>query len=328
MANTSSGSSSVLSRVDSLYGPATFAGWYLTVLACVFKWTLHPEKRQQDSVDADLIISLTLPAVAVVHLLSQASNFADRQHNSLGDKPLSAQELASAIEAPLVVVEAFMNVSAVLFLIALYHVTSRRALIIAASGLVCFLTCSYLRTSKVHSNGLSRLFSRQFFSDSAVALLFLAAMITTVSTTLISAFLYERRKTRKKHLAASITGLNQVEDVAGSAHSKDPTSIWHQRSSYKRRLRTLFREGRQAFIMVSAVMVVLPPSLAAYGQGLSVTFGASHMARPSVFSLVFPRCQSSMADLDQKVALIGGLTVLAFSLFQNLVEGVAHTATD
>lgn len=76
MANSTSsiGDTSYLSKVNQLYGPGTVGGWYLTVLAVLVSWSLHPEKRDSDSISLDFIGVLMLPAVALGHFISLIYN--------------------------------------------------------------------------------------------------------------------------------------------------------------------------------------------------------------------------------------------------------------
>lgn len=69
MATADSGGANRFVKVSSLYGPGTIAAWYFTVLSVLVSWTLHPRKRKSGSIDVDLVATLTLPAVAVGHLM-------------------------------------------------------------------------------------------------------------------------------------------------------------------------------------------------------------------------------------------------------------------
>ena len=58
-----------LIAVSSLYGPGSIACWYLTAFSVLISWTVHPRKREKDSIDGDLIATLTLPCIAAGHLV-------------------------------------------------------------------------------------------------------------------------------------------------------------------------------------------------------------------------------------------------------------------
>ena len=84
----------------------------------------------------DLIATLILPTVAAGHVILQA-------HGSIRQL-FEAQDLrliqaVAAIEAPFIIVETFMALSAILFLIAAWMVNIRRASLVAVTGLLCFV---------------------------------------------------------------------------------------------------------------------------------------------------------------------------------------------
>ena len=56
--------------VNPLYGPGSVIGWYLTMIATALAWSFHRSRSRSDSIDADFMISLTLPVFAVAHLLN------------------------------------------------------------------------------------------------------------------------------------------------------------------------------------------------------------------------------------------------------------------
>ena len=92
-------------------------------------WILHPTRSTTASFDADLFIMLTLPVVALGHLLHQLRGISS-------SREISATT-AAAVEAPFIIVEVFMNFAVVLFLIAAWKQTIRRSLSIAVAGLTC-----------------------------------------------------------------------------------------------------------------------------------------------------------------------------------------------
>ena len=161
-----------LSKVDGLYGLGTTSGWYLTLLACLVSWTMQPKKRKRDSIDADLVVGLTLPTVAVVHLISQVRRLStiERGTEPGGIDQSYVESRYRAIEAPLVIIEAFMDVSLLMFMVAFGYRRFRRALIYATAGLLCFASECYLHWSKTRSVSPRLWFSRLFVSDSAAAL--------------------------------------------------------------------------------------------------------------------------------------------------------------
>lgn len=165
-----------LSKVNPLYGPGTVLGWYLTILAVIVAWTLHPKRRRSDALDAELVVGLMLPVVAAVHAVillrrlyfQEASEGESEAEGEAGN----ATALASAaIEAPLIIVEAGMDFSVPLFLIAAVGKAYKRVAVVMVVGLMCYALEWYLYLSPLVPVGLGQhVFSRRFLADSAVAM--------------------------------------------------------------------------------------------------------------------------------------------------------------
>jgi hypothetical protein len=107
------------SLVSSLYGPGTTVCWFLTVLSCIVRWTLHPKKRKSGSVDSDFIAVITFSAVAAGHLIVQVHSYPGPKDQITKTKDLLLLRRIAAIEASLNITETFMAISAVLFLVAI-----------------------------------------------------------------------------------------------------------------------------------------------------------------------------------------------------------------
>lgn len=179
-----------LMAVSSLYGPGTIACWYLTASSVLVSWTLHPQKRKSGSIDANLIATLTPPAVAAGHVISQSSG-STRQRQLFEIQDLQTIQAVAAIEAPLVVVETFMALSVILFLIAAWMVNIRRAIIVAVIGLLCFAVECHVYLSGVVSNLRDRAkseatdyppFTRPFVADFTALIV---AMVITLSLVIV-----------------------------------------------------------------------------------------------------------------------------------------------
>jgi hypothetical protein len=144
------------------------------------------KRSRSDALDADLFLVLILSVVAVGYLLSQI--------HQQGASTMISAEVATAIEAPFIVTEPFMDLSAPLFLIAAWTVSIKRAVGIMIVGLTCYATEWYIYMSRVSSNGLDRLFSRSFLADSATGMLITAITlgICIYGATMIIAMYYAR----------------------------------------------------------------------------------------------------------------------------------------
>jgi hypothetical protein len=339
MSTSATSTTTTASKVDALYGPGTLLGWYLTLAACFMSWTLHPDKRRRDSIDPDLVVSLTLPIVAVVHLISQISKLSMNQTNlrlssENGTSDL-LQETADAIEAPLVVIEAFMNIAATMVIVACCFATIRRALVVGAVGIVSFATDCFLHRSNVRSTGLSRLFSRSFVADSAIALIMIGvilAVLILAASLITSMFFYNRHRGQERQI-------REAEEEARNLENELEVLVYEDISTYgrlsylyraERLKRGSFKESSSSrfitlislfFLPLSIVLSFfsmtfeLKPSTAASPQPTPILVPVGNPRAPELSALLFPKSNSSLEDLDQKLAVFAGLTALAFSLY-------------
>lgn len=138
---SSSSNEDPFATVSSLYGPGTISCWYLTAFSVLISWTFHPHKRKSGSVDVDLIATLTLPAVAAGHLVSQARSLLHHGSNNI-----SVQDEA-AIEAPLLIVESFILLCPFLLRIAAWRRSNRRVVVAGTVGLLCLASICYIHFS-------------------------------------------------------------------------------------------------------------------------------------------------------------------------------------
>ncbi|KAK5064542.1 hypothetical protein LTR84_000375 [Exophiala bonariae] len=117
---------SSLMGVDPLFGPGTVAAWYLTLLTCVLPWMFDAAGRKRGTIEADLAVSLIFPVVAVANLLSQIVHL----------DPDDA-DTTYAIDAPLVIVKAFVPIAGYMCLLNLDSGINRRVLLVGVVGLLC-----------------------------------------------------------------------------------------------------------------------------------------------------------------------------------------------
>ena len=130
MSSTSAPHSNEYDLVSSFYGPGAVVGWYLTVLACLVSYCLHPRKRIRDSITADLLAVLTFPTVAAADLITQVRSY-PREGATLA-------QYAASIKASLSVTEVFLRIDAILLLLAVKFRCMRRMCLLATVGLFCF----------------------------------------------------------------------------------------------------------------------------------------------------------------------------------------------
>lgn len=100
-----------LALVSSLYGKGTTVCWLFTILACLILWTCDKRKRKSDTLDADFIGILALPAVAAGHTIYQIRSLKSLAFSDT--RPGKITQLSRAIEASLTVTETYMILSVV-----------------------------------------------------------------------------------------------------------------------------------------------------------------------------------------------------------------------
>lgn len=294
--------------VSSLYGPGTITCWYLTILSVIVSWILHPKKRKSGSIDADMIAMLTLPIVAASDFISQVSTLKHRHEDSPQVKTEVAKYVQSiaAIEAPLAVIESFMAISVILFLLAVRTVCVRRALSVALVGLLCLATECYFHFSSSRELGIrytpsdaeddgKAAFSRSFVADftsliiAIPAILFICAFSASV---IVSYMLYSRktlqeaRRLRRRRLDEDREASQEADEISRSMVAGIPPNI-HQLMARSMQLEEISlqnheRKAKQdsrimrvialtsfVFIPQTALLSIIPTITNAFGSAFS-----------------------------------------------------------
>jgi hypothetical protein len=284
-----------------LYAPGTLLGWYLTLLAILVAWTWHPKRSVSDSLDADLLIALTLPVVAFGHLIVLVNRYNEAADNDI----VTASQ---AMEAPFTVTEAFMLYSVPLFLVGAIWKHAKRAIFIATVGIICYGVEWYIHLFACPSN-LERIFSRSFLADSLAAL--------CVTAVFLGASIYA---------AAFFTTMYFTRKAARKSERGDRAE--------QTILNDGFAESREARVFTVLSLLFLPISLAASLVGINLDYFGSHESRRhdagsgpwhDVLPVMFPPSQTPMSDLDQVVAVLGGATILGFNLITAAVDNYKLT---
>ncbi|KAL8689347.1 MAG: hypothetical protein Q9218_004964 [Villophora microphyllina] len=311
-----------LELVSSFYGPGVVGCWYLTVLACIVSWTVHPVKRLAGSVDSDFIAVLTFPAVSAGHLIIQARHFPSRDDNTLDQ--IRIIKLAAALEAPLNVTETFLALSVVLLLIAVLRKCVRRALLVAVAGLFSFSSEIVLRTRELFLESSHAAFGRLYLVNYTWLLIVLCALLGALvmfALGVVSMFYAKQprrfnprrpartwmipNQTTRQHPLA-IESLNQIQSTS---HPDD------------------FVSSRSAWLLTPVSMVFLPVSFIASLIPISTNAATFALDAPHevlrwiiatasrFYQDLWPRTGNSIEELDQAVAVLAGATVLCFSIY-------------
>ncbi|KAJ9663659.1 hypothetical protein H2198_000671 [Neophaeococcomyces mojaviensis] len=314
--------------VSSLYGPGTITCWYLTILSILVSWTLHPRKRISGSIDVDLIAMLTLPSVAAGHLISQVSMLMRKHDNSLGsdiDVNQFPQSIA-AIEAPFRVVESFMPISAILFLVAMWMFCLRRAISVAMVGLLCLATECYIHFSNLKELGIrydptkaqsddKPAFSRSFVADFTglvIAILVTLAICAITASMTVTYMLHSQRVPQDQRVPQENGRAEQGRLLV------NPGTL-REASEAERELR--LSSWISLFFLVPSALLSIVPS--AFNSTVFVSSYLTNTGRTTTFwsrlkifaGHFYPQSSNSFSDLDQAVSTAAGATILGFSIY-------------
>ena len=329
----------VYATVSSLYGPGTVSCWYLTTLSVLISWTLHPHKRKSGSIDVDLITTLTLPVVAAGHLISQARLLLYRHAFDLYEPFHSV----AAIEAPFVIVEIFMQISVILFLIAAWRRALRRLIITGLVGVLCFAVECYIHFSNFPRLNLQHhpkarphvAFHRYFVADftaitiAITVLLVLVSLLSTAIPVVYARYNQEqprpsRNRTRGIDPAAlqaiSVTARAYDASECNQCNAELAQEIETERLealNHAHKSRAIERQTRlmtyvsTIFLPMSFLLSLFPAAM----LGSNAAMLGSDILRTWLRTTFFPRTSLSISDLDQAVAVAAGATILAFNLY-------------
>jgi len=114
---------------------------------------LSIKKRPSDSIDNDYITVLVLPAVAADHLLFQTIKYPGNVNDMMNTRDRALLQHVAAIEAALTVVERFLPIALILFLIIAFNDCWKRAIAVRMIGLLCFAAEAYLNFKAAHLAG-------------------------------------------------------------------------------------------------------------------------------------------------------------------------------
>lgn len=335
MASAPSLPQSQLAHVSSLYGPGTITCWYLTTLAVLVSWTLHPQKRKSGSIDVDLIAVLTLPTVAASHLVFQSRSFLHQEKTMQASGNVDGSHLQSvaAIEAPFNVTETFMAISVVLFLVAAWMFCIRRAILVGLIGLLCFTVECSIHFSKLPDLGLRYkpgisaddypAFSRFFVADFAGLVIAILVILSLcgVTSAAIAFYMLLPPKTASSDPRQDVERSDETAPGAITALESGALAAVATRSGESAastsRLLTIVTT---LFLPLSFVASVLPSiwRSTSHQDPTSATASPWQTLDQSVHQLgrnLFPRTACSITDLDQGVAAAAGATVLGFSVY-------------
>jgi hypothetical protein len=312
--------------VDSLYGPGTVGAWLLTLCAILISWTLNPSSRRKDTVSVDFIAALLLPTVAANHLVFQVARLPFSVAEAITAQDVEVQKYASAIEAPLNVCETFSMAALLLAVLCGPWWGSdpkwQRLGLVLVVGMLSWGTENVMFAMATMSGvrsvdaALSRPYL--FFLTPIVASTWgflalcvvgggVACVISRVNA--MGARKFERDPERIRRGWAWNHQLHMPSNSSGITQG----SVEKMNAELERALqeaRTSEHASRSTMMMTIVTMVYLPLSFIASVFGLSFSEPKDSSKIHSNQFFLIPKSNGSMSNLDQILALVGG--VIAF----------------
>ena len=281
--------------VSSFYGPGAVVGWYLTALACLVSFSLHPRKRSRDSITADLIAVLTFPTVAAADLITQVRSYPK--------EGFTLEQNAASIEATLIVTETFLAIDVVLFLLAVGFKCVRRGCLLATVGLFSFSAECYVYFSPSVSQIIEQNFDRRFLVNfGGILISVMAVLLICIICALILIALFFLMLPHQPHARTSERELE--------ATRKD--------------LERDFKDSRPGLALTSITVILLPCTFVAsvfplsseaLGNLPSQFWPLIRTAASRIAHGLIPTSNTTIKELDQAVALLAGASVLGFTLY-------------
>ncbi|KAF7191486.1 hypothetical protein HII31_06988 [Pseudocercospora fuligena] len=312
-----------LPLVSSLYGPGAVGCWLAIVGSVFVSWTLNRKLRKNDKISNDFLGALTLPIVAAGHLLHQLLRYPGPLATMFGTFDPTLTPKVAALEASLSVCQTFTAMALPLAAVPMYMRKPKRFFAVTLTGLFCFamqISSTLLspvppldetnlsRAPLVHGTAFTAVLT------SAIALLVIAATCVWIQL----AIMY-RASRRLREQQANVAELATLEQRLQDAMScDDPSSVASiQAEILSRKQKTQLTQEACLGQLTGLATLFLPCSLAAsfFGtQGVTL-LGRSHSL---IWSLRFfiPESNTSITELDQMVALVGGMAALGFSCYE------------
>ena len=293
-------------HISSFYGPGAVGGWYLTALACLISFSIHPRKCRSDSITADLIAVLTFPTIAAADLIIQVRTY----HRGA---TTSAQNAAS-IEATLIITETFLAIDVILFLLSVGFKGVRRPCLLATVGLFCFSTECYVYFSPFMYPGVGQQLDRLFlidFGDILISIMAVLLICVTCALGLVSLFFsmpprQAHAQPPEQAVEATRRELEQEGEAIRRAKERDFKTSGHAKALM------IINTFLLSLALVASMFPLSSNSLSCLQYWFWPQIGTT-MSRLS--HDLIPKSNSSVKELDQAVALLAGATVFGFGLY-------------
>ncbi|KAK2596135.1 hypothetical protein QQS21_006412 [Conoideocrella luteorostrata] len=294
--------SSRYSLISSLYGPGAVGCWLFTVGSVLISWTLNPTSRVKDSIDNDCIAALSLPVVAASHLIFQVRQFPGDKSTITTTSDEALLQHSASIEAALNVCETFADMTLPLFLLCAFRHHFKRAILIAAVGLVSFAGEAFLsfQSSSTVSPGSSNL-SRPYLMNISGVIVAITATLAHVLIFYLLCF--------SAYVMYMLPMRTAERERVGSDGQRGMKRLGVRKVFWNANILTTL----PLLFMAGSLSMGLPLGL--LGQTALMGSAGSGISRLKLF---LPASDIAVLELDQIVPLMGGAITFLFSLYDAL----------
>lgn len=284
-----------MDRVNGLYGPGTMLGWYLNLLACLTSWILHPHHKRKDSINADLLSLLLFPLAAASHLISLARNVSQNATLYEDSSDLSKCQTSRALEAPARIAFVWANISVIFIypLPAIHHPRRGSAVILVL--IVCLAAEFYAHGALYDIPSFYR-YGGDFFREKEFANVSCTTLMVFDILQVVE-YGFSLRKVRR--------GPGVLEE-----QSLSPAGTQGQIASLAARDQAIEPLSRRIFRVRGALIVW---GLFTYWKGPGATALGPFLIYG--WKILFSDTSSSLRDVEQVVAALGGGILLGFNLY-------------
>ncbi|KAF2178948.1 hypothetical protein K469DRAFT_717718 [Zopfia rhizophila CBS 207.26] len=291
-----------LRRVSPLYGPGTVGGWLFILFSVLVTWSANLRSRKKDTITNDLIATLSLPAIASINLFYELHQFSGSIRDLLISEDNDIQEFSASIEAPLNVCETFSAFAITLVAISSWHGHRKRALSAFTIGVLCFSTEIILLIGSLGTTTSTVNFARPFVFNIVGLMISIVIFLVLLSVPFLVCLF--------------------------ASHISNPDSP--AEDQMQREYAAVKWRGITTYMTFSFALLAMPLTML-NGIGLLAETAyryQSYISFKSRILFFIPRTSSSITDLDQAVALAGGMVTLGFSIYEALKSIFAQETED
>ncbi|KAF2196769.1 hypothetical protein GQ43DRAFT_425930 [Delitschia confertaspora ATCC 74209] len=324
--------------VDTIYGPGTVISWLLTICSAFISWTFNARHKRKDTITYDFIAALAYPTIAASHIVHQllrlpapfAEIVASRNDPNL-------LMIVVAIEAPLNICETFTAVAFLAFLVNVLLSSSnlssttsdtrklKRTGLIHVVGMLCWAVESVMFAKTRNISYADRALERPYMYTRTPFMVtnWISLAINFVVWILLCAYRPTKTDPDLEVRGARVQDRMSQEKYFGQEEHAGHTRCTRQNCTKGGKgqcPRHSFSECSLSNILLYSALSYLPVAFMITVLNGVGAFGELHFSsKRSLLAKGFffiPKSMASLSDLDQVVALIGGVITVAFSCWE------------